>query len=204
MKGRPDFRKILDAVIVISCLICGLSFFLAMIDLVPLTFNGFGVDSVGRLYVARGHHIEVWENGEQVHTIRKGTSRGYQFTVLEDDTLMVASGNSVMIMNLEGTEFLDSWEEEDKKTYDDLAERRVFTAVTGERYRIGRLHGRMVILRGETVVYREPLIACILNKLFAASLPCVIAGVIMEVVRKRREDPDYTTSKFKFDPPSRM
>ena len=193
----------MSASIVISRILFGLCVVLVFFDLVPLTFNGFGVDSIGRLYVGRGHHIEVWENGEQINTIRKGTSRGHKITVQEDDTILLASGNSVMIMDLDGTTTLEKWEEDHEETYDKLSNRRAFTAVTGEQYRVGRLYGRLTIVQNETVIYQEPLWECIFLWLTFISFPCFIVSAIIDKAMKRRDDPNYyPTSRFHFDPRS--
>lgn len=203
MKKKPDLRQMLSAFIVISRILFGLCVVLVFFDLVPLTFNGFGVDSIGRLYVGRGHHIEVWENGQQINTIRKGTSRGHAFTILENDTILLASGNSVMIMDLEGTTTLEKRKEDHEKTYDKLSNQRIFTAVTGEQYRVGRLYGRLTIVQNETVIYQEPLWECIFLWLTFISFPCFIASVIIEKVMKRHDDPNYyPASRFHFDPRS--
>lgn len=198
MNRRLDFRKILEGFIVISRAVFALCFFLVFLDLLSVTFNGFGVDSAGRLYVGRGQHIEVWENGEQVDNIRKGTSRGHAFTVLEDDTILIASGNNVWIMDLEGTTFLESWEEENKETYETLSDQRIFTTVTGERYIAGSAYGRLTILQGETVIYQEPLWECVFGWLFVISFPCVFVSFIIEKIMNREDD--YPSSRFKFDP----
>ena len=203
MKKKPDLRQMLSAFIVISRILFGLCVVLVFFDLVPLTFNGFGVDSIGRLYVGRGHHIEVWENGEQINTIRKGTSRGHKITVQEDDTILLASGNSVMIMDLDGTTTLEKWEEDHEETYDKLSNRRAFTAVTGEQYRVGRLYGRLTIVQSETVIYQEPLWECIFLWVSLISFPCFIVSAIIDKAMKRRDDPNYyPTSRFHFDPRS--
>ena len=203
MKKKPDLRQMLSAFIVISRILFGLCVVLVFFDLVPLTFNGFGVDSIGRLYVGRGHHIEVWENGEQINTIRKGTSRGHKITVQEDDTILLASGNSVMIMDLDGTTTLEKWEEDHEETYDKLSNRRAFTAVTGEQYRVGRLYGRLTIVQNETVIYQEPLWECIFLWVSLISFPCFIVSAIIDKAMKRRDDPNYyPTSRFHFDPRS--
>lgn len=193
----------MSASIVISRILFGLCVVLVFFDLVPLTFNGFGVDSIGRLYVGRGHHIEVWENGEQINTIRKGTSRGHKITVQEDDTILLASGNSVMIMDLDGTTTLEKWEEDHEETYDKLSNRRAFTAVTGEQYRVGRLYRRLTIVQNETVIYQEPLWECIFLWVSLISFPCFIVSAIIDKAMKRRDDPNYyPTSRFHFDPRS--
>lgn len=203
MKKQTDLKQILSAFVVISRILFGLCIVLVFFDLVPLTFNGFGVDSIGRLYVGRGHHIEVWENGELVNSIHKGTSRGHKFTVLENDTILLASGNSVMIMDLEGTTTLEKWEEDHEKTYDELSNQRIFTAVTGEQYRIGRLYGRLTIVQNENVIYQEPLWECIFLWLTFISFPCFFASFIIEKAMKRCNDPYYyPTSRFNFDPRS--
>ena len=155
---KIDFRKVLSAIFVISPMIFRICIFLVFLDLLPIAYNGFGVDSAGRLYVGRGHHIEVWEDGQRVNTIRKGTSRGYVFTVQEDDTILLAMGHSVMVMDLEGTTILKDWEDERQETSDLLEENKfVFTDVTGAQYYAGNLRGRFSILRGKTVIYQEPL-----------------------------------------------
>lgn len=199
MKQKPDVRRLLSMFIEISRLVFGLCVLLVVFDLVPLTFNGFGVDSAGKLYIGRGHHIEVWEDGTQINNIRKGTSRGYAFTISEDDTILLASGNSVLIMDLDGTTALKRWEESRKETYNELSNRRVFTAVTGVKYHADRIYGRLTILQDETTIYQEPLVICIFTWVSVISFPCFVASILISKAMKRNDDPDYApTSRFKF------
>lgn len=199
MKQTPDIKQFLSVFIETSRLIFGLCVLLVFFDLVPLTYNGFGIDSLGKLYVGRGHHIEVWENGTQVNSIRKGTSRGYAFTIQENDTILLASGNSVMIMDLEGRSTLKQWEESHKETYNELSNRRSFTSVAGMRYYVDRIHGRLTILQDETTIYQEPLWACIFTWVSVISFPCFVVSIFIANAMKRHDDPDYhPSSKFKF------
>ena len=199
MKQIPDVRHFLSVFIEISRLIFGLCIVLVVFDLVPLTFNGFGVDSAGKLYVGRGHHIEVWEDGTQINNIRKGTSRGYTFTILEDDTILLASGNSVMIMDLDGKTALKRWEESHKETYNELSNKRVFSAVTGVQYHVDRIYGRLTIMQGETMIYQESLWDCFFTWLSLISFPCFVASCLIANVTKQRNDPNYYPgSRFKF------
>lgn len=202
MKQKIDFRRILSGFIILSRLVLGLCMFPVYTGLAPDSLNGFGVDSAGRLYLGLGHRIEVWENGQQVKTIRKGTSRGYMITIQADDTILIASGVHVMVIDLEGTTVLESYEEDAEETWDTLVKQQHrFTDVHGETYTAGRLRGRITILHGKTVIYQEPLWACICTWLWRISLPCVIASFIIEYVMKREDD--YPKSRFTFDPRSR-
>lgn len=162
------------------CLACTLLFgvcnILVITGAVSYGFSGFGVDSAGRLYVGRGHKIEVYENQKEIYTIKKGTSRGFVFTVQKDDTILLASSNNVYVMDLRGTTTLKSWDESSLTTHKDLhAGRFLYQTDSGNVYTASKILGFLTISCGSNVVYTMPLLDYIIMILHILSVPGFIA-----------------------------
>ena len=63
---------------------------------------GFGVDSEGNVYVARNMNIDVYHGDERIDNIRLSNGE-YSFTVLHEDTLVVAYTTNTYIMDKNGS-----------------------------------------------------------------------------------------------------
>lgn len=153
---------------------------LVVTGLVQISFFGFGVDSSGKLYIGRDHRIEVYENGKIIHVIRKGTSRAYSFTIQEDDTILLASGSDVFVMDLNGTVFLDKRKDDtgeigrklDKVKYE-------FVSVDGNFYSVERPFGFFTIYQGDIALFRMPVFDYVVMILLRLSSICFIVSIFI-------------------------
>lgn len=77
-----------------------------------IIINGIAVDSKGFVYVGYDRKINVYNNSELVKKISIPTSRGYGFTI-DNDNILLSTGDYTYLMNLDGTVLdkqLDSYE----------------------------------------------------------------------------------------------
>ena len=144
---------------------------------VSITYSGFGVDSAGVLYVGKEGVIEKYNSDKMVGTISPQTSRGYAFTVKEDDTILLSTADMVYKLDLSG-KVLDKWEDEGTSTFNDLQYIRKFTAKNGQKY-VMKLHfGRTVICSGEDVIYKMPMLDYIVRILWWS---CFVGGFALGI-----------------------
>ena len=144
---------------------------------VSITYSGFGVDSSGVLYVGKEGVIEKYNSDKMVGTISPQTSRGYAFTVREDDTILLSTADMVYKLDLSG-KVLDKWEDEGTSTFNDLQHIRKFTAKNGQKY-VMKLHfGRTVICSGEDVIYKMPMLDYIVRILWWS---CFVGGFALGI-----------------------
>ena len=164
-------------------ILLGISFLISVVcalcvsfDFTSTSFHGFGLDSQGKLYVGLGRSIAVYENGVKIDEIRRiETSRGYTFTVWPDDTLMLASGNRVCILDLQGNERLRPWTE-DPWTANRVADGKWRFQ---EEYVAKRPFGRVVIYHGDQIIYKMPLLDYLVMMLLILSAPCVFVSMLL-------------------------
>lgn len=142
--------------IIVTCLTLILS------GAVNLSIHSFAVDTNHRLYVGTENKILVYQNGELVNTINPHTSKGYMFTICEDETIMLAAPSKVYIMDLKGDIVR---EYEDFNMYNKLkTKRNSFTASNGDEYRkVGALGRTRIIKNNQDTVYRISLLSVIVK-----------------------------------------
>lgn len=167
--------------------------FLLVTGIVSFDFNGFGVDSSGKIYVGIGHKIEVFEDGKKIHTIKKGTSRGYCFTIQKDDTILLAGGEDVFVFDLYGEHTIAQWKD---PSIEDHLEENMHSFVTsdGDVYLAASPMGRLTIYHDEKPIYKMPLQDYVGTILFFISIPFFVISVYLEKkhLRKWFERPSIT------------
>ena len=153
--------------------------FLLITGIVSFDFHGFGVDDSGKVYVGIGHKIEVFENGEKIHIIKKGTSRGYCFTIQEDDTILLARGEDVFILDLYGEDVIAHWKDH---SVEDRLEENKYSFVTSDCDVYSAVYpmGRLTICHNENPIYKIPLQDYVITILFFISIPFFMIGVYIE------------------------
>lgn len=68
-----------------------------------LSYNGFGVDIYGNLYIGEYQYIKVLSpRGEELRQISSETSRGYEFCIVNGETIYINLGDYFFIKNLDG------------------------------------------------------------------------------------------------------
>lgn len=144
---------------------------------VSITYSGFGVDASGVLYVGKEGVIEKYDNGKKIGEISPQTSRGYAFTVKEDDTILLSTADMVYKLDLSG-KVLDEWEDEGTSTFNDLQYIRKFVAKDGRQYAMKLHFGRTVICLGEDVIYKMPMLDYIVRILWWS---CFVGAFVLGI-----------------------
>ena len=152
--------KLGKAKIIIGAIIIACGWFCMIMTItgkVSLSVSGFAIDNSGRLYIGQGHGIDVYDDDVIVETISPKTSRGYAFTIVNGDTIVVSTGSFVYHMDLNG-EVLSRYEDELSRVYGELEDKTLFVDENGVNYKLTKPFGRTQISNGEKVIYKMPLI----------------------------------------------
>ena len=154
-----------------------------------ITYSGFGVDSAGILYIGKDDVIEKYENNKLLGTISPQTSRGYAFTLQEDDTILLSTASNVYKLDLAG-KVLDKWEDEGTSTFNKLQYIRKFKAKDGREYLMKLQLGRTVICSGDDVIYKMPMLDYIVRILWWSNFVALLVFFITFIVKlfKKPED----------------
>lgn len=142
------------------------------LDVSPF-LSGFAADSQGRLYVGRDKRIEVFEQGKKIGEISPRTERGYTFTVLPDDTILVYTGSMQRILDIQGNELGNSNTDTFKNSnHYPTSIRFKFISSSGDIYRVHLPLGYTIICKnGKEIVYTLPVAAYIVRVLFVLAFP---------------------------------
>lgn len=144
---------------------------------VTLFLKGFAVDSAERLYIGKEYWVEVYEQGVLIDRIGPQRSRDYSFTI-EDDTLLLADGNDIYSMDLQGAE-LDVQPDHGSRGLISFRQgMEEFTDHNGHHYSINRVLGYYWITRSDNaVVYTMPLLDAV-----ALSLVWISLGIFFSLL----------------------
>lgn len=169
-KYLPIFlAAILPGIVMFGCIL------LLLTNTVSITNNGFAVDADQILYLGKDAKIVVIDNGQVVREISAKTSRGYRFTVVEGNTILLSNGSTVYTMDLEGNVLTKSTDEQ-SKLYNELQFQSKFTDVRGDTYTLSRPWGRLRITKDDTLIYQAPLLDSIV--VIAMVLSGVVAAIL--------------------------
>ena len=154
---------------------------LVICNAVTLSIESFAVDSQNRIYIGRPEEIHVYEGDRLVKRISAQTSRGYQFTVLKSDAILLSTSSNVYTMDLDGN-VLSVREDVGTKTYNKLQyARKNFTSHKGDQYQIRDALGRAKIVKnGTETVYQISVLSVIVKRLIAL---CIVS-IILFIGRK--------------------
>ena len=129
-------------------------------DKVTITYDyGFCFDSEENLYLGKDDGINVIsKDGELIRVISSRTSRGYEFTIYENNILL-KTGSAFYTLDLYGEEILktENPSEAEKKLFDKLFEYHKFTSSDGTVYKMTRLRTTVYKIgeNGEKIVFYE-------------------------------------------------
>ena len=152
-------------------------FILMNIGNVSITYSGFGVDSAGVLYVGKEGVIEKYDGNKMIGEISPQTSRGYAFTIKEDDSILLSTADMVYKLDLSG-KVLDEWEDEGTSTFNDLQYIRKFVGKDGRQYTMKLHFGRTIIYSGEDVIYKMPMLDYIVRILWYS---CFVGAFVLAI-----------------------
>lgn len=135
-----------------------LACFLSMISgHVSISYSGFAIDSSDNLYVGKESKIEKYHDGVFIETINPKTSRGYAFTILDNDTILLSTASTVYTLDLDGN-VISEREDFGTKTFNSLQHQKKFTAANGKTYFLKSSFGRKQIVSEDgDVIYNMPV-----------------------------------------------
>ena len=125
-----------------------------------ISYKGFAVDSTGNIYIGfREGEIKKFKDGKQVSTLFAPTSRGYDFTITENDTLYIDCGDRAYYIDFEGN-IIDEIEGVIPSFSQIRPDRSIFVTNEGVIYEKQFNFGRTKIVKYEEekeTVYEMPL-----------------------------------------------
>jgi len=159
------------------------SLMLQLTGTISLSVNGFGVDHDGLLYLGQDNVIVVFKNGTKLRTIEPPTSRGYQFTLTDGETIVLSTGTLVYEMDLYG-KILSEKEDENAGVYSQLQWKRTFRAQDGSEYRLTYPFGRAQIEKDGNILYQMPLFDYIIGFVTVIMFIVAFTAGILFAVKK--------------------
>lgn len=156
---------------------------LVICNAVTLSIECFGVDSQNRVYVSHPSEIRVYEDGIPVNQIPAQTSRGYMFSVLPNDTILLSTATKVYTMDLSGN-ILNQQEDIGTHTYNEIQRnRKEVTSSQGDYYRIRNSIGRTKIVKnGIETVYQISILSVIVKSLMVLCIVLFVLFIVGNVI----------------------
>lgn len=166
--------------IVLTCLI------LIASGTVSPFYHGFAVDSSGILYIGKDAKIEKYLDGKMIGSISPQTSRGYAFTIKDDDTILLSTASNVYTLDLLGN-VVDEKEDMGTSAYNELQnKKRTFITRYNKKYFMRSQLGRTMIISDQDIIYQMPVLDYIVKiAIFALALTQLV--VVPIIIRKWRK-----------------
>ncbi|MBR2414332.1 MAG: hypothetical protein IKB13_07500 [Clostridia bacterium] len=150
-------KKSTILVIWLYAILTAIVFSFTFSGVISTTMYSFAVDKSGLVYVGHETEIAVYDNGVEVHSIAPQTSRGYEFTIDENDNIILAAAGTVYKMDLQGN-ILVKWTDYGNAMYDEIhTMRNHYTAADGTEYTARYPFGRTQIESENGVVWKMKL-----------------------------------------------
>ena len=164
-----------------------------------IQIKSFAVDSAERMYVGTESRIDVFDQGVHVFSISPQTSRGYMFTITEDDTILLSTGTIVYSMELDG-KVIGSWDDKASGVYNNLQKSRSgFISKNNDIYTKKNTFGRTKIVKNDDItVYEITVFSYIVKLLFygsSAGMLLLIFNLLSINRRKQKGQTDGIKSK---------
>ena len=203
-KNRTRF-VINIVVIVILVGIVVFQFYISNDPEYPYTYSGLAVDSSGRLYIAEGRGINVYEDGVRVDRIMEDViARGfYEYTIIDDKIHLWHNNMYFRILTLDG-EVEESHEIEDPPMIWSRPSVFEYQAADGSHYVMedARFLGRLKVVRyypdgREEIVFQIPLIQYIDKLLTPVEVAALLWLGIQRQIRRKEKIPAFTIQNLK-------
>lgn len=185
-KKEKGLLVILIIYINIIAVLLGFSLFSVSTGKASIVLNGIGVDSKGYVYVGHDKRIDVYNDSEFIKKISIPTSRGYGFTI-DNDNILLSTGDYTYLMNLDGEILSKQSDSYENHIYSENS----FRNASGDSFKVKSLLFRTkVVKNGKTTVYQISdwdLIAKLFLEVSVVSVPVVVFGFIKISKRSKRE-----------------
>ena len=203
-KNRIRF-VINTVVIVILAGIVVFQFYISNDPEYPYTYSGLAVDSSGRVYIAEGRGINVYEDGVRVDRIMEDViARGFYEYTIEDDKIHLWHNNEIFkILTLDG-ETEEIHEIEDPPMIWSRPSVYEYQAADGSHYVMEDDHflGRLKVVRyypdgREEIVFQIPLIQYMDKLLFSVEIVALLWLGIQRKIWRNENSPGFTIQALK-------
>lgn len=148
----------------------------------------FAVDSDNRVYVGQHNRIDVFDNGVLVNSIFSKTSRGYVFTVIEDDTIQLSTSTTVYTMDLDGN-IISSCEDKGSHVYNQIQKIKFSSITTKDgTYCLRGIFGWTRIVKNNAIVVYQlsPLSFAVKITLYTLAFSLVIFTTLVGWYRRKQ------------------
>lgn len=152
-----------------------------------MEFTGFGVDSMGKLYVGRKSQIEVYHEGKQIDLLQSPAGRGWNMGISSDDHILVTSGGDIYTLQLDGT-VIRKDDDVNSKMNLALYRQRLITGNDGAQYRLRHEWIWPTITKNGSVVYMAPIVDMLARMTFMLVFLLVSPGSIYEIISDRKNE----------------
>ncbi len=172
------FPKVLLALLIVLLLISVAAQYTIAHNQIYTSYKGFAVDSHGNLYLGvKSRIIAVDTNGLERYSFSTVTTRGYSFTINEEDQILLRSGEYLYTMDLHGNVLKkDVGTEKANRVLPYSKSTRSFRDSNGCVYQMSRRFFREEIYKydhGEaSLIYQMPLLSYVLMLVSEGSALC--------------------------------
>lgn len=130
----------------------------------------FAVDASDRLYIGTDSDIYVYDNGIMIGTINPHTSRGYMFTINEEQLIVLSTASKVHLMDLNGT-ILQTHDDPGAYMYNQIQyKKRTFVSANGDEYKlIGEFGWTRIIKNRSELIYQISVLSFMVKVLIAVA-----------------------------------
>lgn len=167
---RNNIRKFIQIISIVFIIIGCVPWFLTVTECIDTGYHGFGVDSLGKVYLGKNSCICVYQDGVLLDIIQLPKYRYYWMTV-EDEYIVIASDSKIETYTLQWS-LVSEKSDYSADVYHSMRENHDSVTVNGIKYSIQSYWIQQTILdeNGE-VHYQTP------RKEIAGSIGCSMFGV---------------------------
>ncbi len=181
-------KRLLVLFTLIVCPIAAVCLVLIISGYVAIFYSGFAIDSSGVLYIGKDTKIEKYADGKLIGTIDPKTSRGYAFTIQNDDTILLSTASIVYTLDLNGN-VINEEEDSGTRIFNKLQYgKNRFTTSDGNTYHIKSWFGRTVIISDEGIlIYKMSVVDYIVKIVFFSTIFSAFIFIPIIVFKSRKQ-----------------
>ena len=155
-----------------------------------ISYQGFAVDNEENFYLGfYSGKIKKINDGKVLKTISAQTSRGYDFTITENDTLYITCGDVAYFVDLDGN-ILEKITDNIQPFYKYRYNKSVFVASDGTKYERKINFGKTKFIKHqdqqEITVYEMPLEDYLAKLILVVGSVIIYGTIIVFIIKQRR------------------
>ena len=170
-----------------------------------ISYQGFAVDNKGNIYVGfYSGQIKKFNGGKLLGVISAQTSRGYDFTITENDTLYITCGDRAYFTDLDGN-VLETITDNIQPFYKYRYNKSIFLSKDGTKYEKKFNFGKTKFVKcqeqQEITIYEMPLKDYISKVVLIVGSVVIYGAVIVLIIKVRQsEDGDQSGGSSVIEP----